>query len=80
MTFDKTKTAIPEQCINDFLTTVRLPPVKHKRFSLLPSKSSLDIRPMNTFIDSTKMTRGSALKFCSKITEYQNVTSIGHWF
>jgi hypothetical protein len=77
MTFEETKTAIPEQCINDFLTAVRSPPVKHKQFSLLPSKSSLDIYPMNTFIDSPTMTRGLALKFCNKITEYQFVTSIG---
>jgi hypothetical protein len=51
MTFEETKTAIPKKCINDFLPTVCLPPVKHKRFSVLPSTSSSDNCPMNAFID-----------------------------
>ncbi len=35
---------------------------------------------MNTFIDSPTMTRGLALKFCNKISEYQFITSIGSDF
>jgi hypothetical protein len=75
MTFIEHCVSVSSVCINDFLTTVCLHSVVHKPFSVLPSKSANDCRPMHTFFDSLRMTRGSDLKYCNKSVERNFITS-----
>jgi len=75
MTFIDPHEPVPNAHINDFLTTIRCHPVVHKPFSVLPSQSASDSRPMHTFSDSRRMTRGSDLKYCNKSVERNYITS-----
>ena len=75
MTFIDPHEPVPNAYINDFLTTIRCHPVVHK-FSVFASQSASDSRPMHTFSDSWRMTRGSDLKYCNKSVERNYITLI----
>jgi hypothetical protein len=75
MTFIEPHESVPDAYINDFLTTICSHSVVHKPFSVLPSKSANDCRPMHMFVDSRRMTRGSDLKYCNKNVERNCITS-----
>jgi hypothetical protein len=75
MTIIEPGESLPSECINDFLTTVCSHLVVHKQFFVLPSKSAHDCRPIHTFSDSWRMTRGSDLKYCNKCIERNYITS-----
>jgi hypothetical protein len=67
--------SIPSNCIYDFLTTIRTPPVLHKQFIQRPNTIQSHFWPIGTFLDSPSMTKGSPLKFCNRGDEIQFVTS-----
>jgi hypothetical protein len=75
MTFIEPGESLPSEYINDFLITVCSHSVVHEQFSVLPSKSMSDCRPIHTFLDSLRMTRGSDLKYCNKCIERNYITS-----
>jgi hypothetical protein len=75
ITFIPPSSPIPTASVNNFLTTIRNPPVDHEMFSVLPVTSSSAIYSINSFLDLPTMTRGSPLKFCNKSPEAQFITS-----
>jgi hypothetical protein len=75
MTFIKPISPIPRDFLNDFLTTIRDPLVSHKEMHQLPSTKTSHSFPINQFHDSPTMTCGSELRFCSRVSERQYITS-----
>jgi len=75
MTFIKPNSPIPTKFQNDFLTTVREPLVSHKAMLRLPSTKTSHSFPIHQFLDSPTMTCGSELRFCSRVSEKQYITS-----
>jgi hypothetical protein len=75
MTFIKPTSPIPRDFLNDFLTTIRYPLVSHKEMHQLPSTKTSHSFPINQFHDSPTMTCGLELRFCSRVSEQQYITS-----
>jgi hypothetical protein len=66
---------IPSNCIHDFLTIIRTPPVLHKQFTQCPNTNQRHFWPIGTFHNSPSMTKGSPMMFCNWGEEIQFVTS-----
>jgi hypothetical protein len=75
MTSNQQDDPIPNNCIYDFLTTIRNPQVLHKQFAQRPTTNQSHFMANRNFSQFLINDKGSPLKFCNQGDEIQFVTS-----
>ena len=67
---------IPIESQMNILTTIRVPGLQHIPFTILPSTKYSNIWEMKSFQDSTAMSQGAWLKFCSTKEQQHYIISL----